>query len=154
MRNTLVGVLSLITFEAFSALPPGAMLKFENPDQMIQYIKIQTRDRERLKPGDLQAIVEGIKDHEPEKQKQFRDCLNYFSAVPDEQFEQFNKRSHADMSSPRLLYQMESRDMVRFDKNKRSGVVEGRMRSSAVIFLFEVFDQGSGLVQVAKGLSI
>lgn len=89
MRNILVAALSLIVFETFGAFPAGTMLKFENPDQMIHYIKMQTRDVDRLRPGVPQAIVAGIKDHELEKQRQFRDCLNYFSALPSEQCRRF-----------------------------------------------------------------
>ena len=89
MRNILVAALSLIVFETFGALPAGTVLKFENPDQMIHYIKMQTREVDRLRPGVPQAIVAGIKDYELEKQKQFRDCLNYFSALPSEQCQRF-----------------------------------------------------------------
>ncbi len=119
MRNTLVGVLSLVTFEAFSALPPGTMLKFENPDRMIQYIKIQTRDGERLRSGVLQAIVEGIKDHESEKQKQFHDCLNYFSALPDEQHRRFYAEEKEEISGWHMVYPVSPTLMENADEIKK-----------------------------------
>ena len=93
MKNILVAALSLIVFETFGALPAGTVLKFENPDQMMHYIKMQTREVDRLRPGVPQAIVAGIKDHELEKQKQFHDCLNYFSALPSEQCRRFYAES-------------------------------------------------------------